>query len=156
MLKIYGPKTLRGPDLRDLMAELFATPKNVAKILGVNERTVFRWLSDDTAPKSALLALWHETPRGRLTSALDVGNALTLERLHTNELRNAHAALCRQVVKILAICQTGSANDPIMNLPREMPPVKPMLDDDITPRLAVYFEPLGLRAEARQLELLFF
>lgn len=77
-MKTYAPKGLHGAVLRDLLVELAITPAQAAKFLQVTERSVFRWLADDSAPFAVLAALWHETPTGRHVTAVDVGNELAI------------------------------------------------------------------------------
>lgn len=114
-MKTYAPKTLTGDDLRGLIDDLHATPAQVAKFLHVTERSVWRWLSDGSAPFAVLAALWHETPRGRETSALDVGNALNyalgMSRASSAMLATETARLAR----LLAISDTGAANGPFID-----------------------------------------
>ena len=116
-MKTYAPKALRGRDLRALISDLHATPAQVAKYLQVTERSVFRWLADDSAPFAVLACLWHETPTGRESSALDVGNALVIERglarARGDDLTRESAKLAR----LLAITDTGAANDPVITGP---------------------------------------
>lgn len=111
-MKTYASKTLRGADLRGLLDELVATPAQVAKFLDVTERSVWRWLADGTAPRSVLYALWHETGAGREASMLDAGNLLNLTR-STVQIQAGHLALGdQQLRRLLAISDTGAANDP--------------------------------------------
>lgn len=116
-MKTYAPRSLRGRDLETLLSELQATPGQVAKILQVSERSVFRWLADGSAPYAVLAALWHETPTGRHVTALDVGNELAI----THALAHAQAARvdagAAQLRRLLAISDTGAANDPIQGVP---------------------------------------
>lgn len=113
-MKTYAPKSLRGSDLRDLLDQLVATPAQVAKFLDVTERSVFRWLSDGTAPRAVLFALWHETPHGREVSALDVGNELAITRRVARGAQEAQAVQVQQLARLLAISDTGAANDPLL------------------------------------------
>lgn len=116
-MKTYAPKTLWGGDLRRLLDELHATPLDASKFLKVTERSVWRWLADDSAPFAVLAALWHETPRGRETAALDVGNALNIERGLARSTGDQLAAESARLARVLAICDTGAANDPLMQGP---------------------------------------
>lgn len=112
-MKTYAPKGLTGADLRALLADLHATPAQVAKFLRVTERSVWRWLSDESAPYAVLAALWHETPQGRYATALDVGNELSIVR----GLAAAHGAQAEResarLARLLQISDTGAANDPL-------------------------------------------
>lgn len=116
MLKTYAPR-LTGPDLRALLDELHATPAEVAKFLQVTERSVWRWLSEGSAPFSVLAALWHETPTGRHVCALDVGNELVIHRglAQAHEKNAGNIAL--QLARLLAIGDFGAANDPVLQGP---------------------------------------
>jgi len=116
MLKTYAPR-LTGADLRPLLDELQATPKQAANFLQVTERTLFRWLADNSAPFSVLAALWHETPSGRHVTALDVGNELVINRGLAQAHEKAHAAAVATVGRLLAIGDFGGANDPLFNGP---------------------------------------
>ncbi len=129
MLKTYAPKSLHGFMLRDLLADLQATPQDCAKFLRVTERTVFRWLAEENAPFAALAALWHETPKGRESAALDVGNALTVERGLANAAKSVLARESARLARLVAIADTGAANDPLMDGPHgaQASPRRPVL-----------------------------
>lgn len=116
-MKTYAPKGLRGGDLRQLLDELHATPAQIGKFLDVTERSVWRWLAEGTAPRAVLYALWHETPRGRETSALDVGNELTITRATVRIQAAQVDTSARQLARVLAISDTGAANDALLSGP---------------------------------------
>ncbi len=108
------------PPLNEMMADCGnATPKQIGKALGVNERTVKRWLSTGEAPKSALLALFWVTRWGLQWADVEVFN---LAQLHISasdtlkcELAKAGAeiqALREQIVHLGRLGDFGSANDP--------------------------------------------
>lgn len=113
-MKTYAPKGLHGAQLRGLLSDMGATPAQAAKYLQVSERTVWRWLSDDSAPFVVLAALWHETPEGRHVTALDVGNEV---RIYAG-LARAHEGradgLTSQLGRLLSISDTGAANDALL------------------------------------------
>lgn len=123
-MKTYAPKGLRGADLRRLMEDLHATPLELSKFLQVTERSVWRWLKDDSAPFAVLAALWHETPAGRHVTALDVGNEAVLYRglsaSTAAALEKETARLCR----LCAISDTGAANEPFVLGPLQAGPCK--------------------------------
>lgn len=73
----FAPKYL---ELRDVMADMGATPASVAKYLQVTERSVWRWLADGSAPRAALLALWHVTPEGQQVIGVHHGNGVMYDR----------------------------------------------------------------------------
>ena len=61
-MKTYAPKGLHGAQLRAILEELQATPAQVSKFLQVTERSVWRWLSDGSAPFPVLAALPDDGP----------------------------------------------------------------------------------------------
>lgn len=116
MLKTYAPR-LTGADLRPLLDELQATPAQASKFLQVTERSVWRWLSENSAPFPVLAALWHETPTGRHVTALDVGNEVTIYRGLSQAHEKAHAQAVATLGRLLAIGDFGAANDPVIQGP---------------------------------------
>lgn len=116
-MKTYAPKGLHGGDLRGLLDDLVTTPLEVSKFLRVTERSVWRWLADGSAPFAVLAALWHETSTGRQTSALDVGNELVIQRGLSRGLEAQTVAAHAALVRLLATCDTGAANDPFVSGP---------------------------------------
>ena len=111
-MKTYAPAGLHGAALRGLLVDLGATPAQVAKFLRVTERSVWRWLADGSAPFSVLAALWHETPAGRHATALDVGNELVIVAGLARSAGDALALESARLARLLAISDTGAANDP--------------------------------------------
>lgn len=123
-MKTYAPKGLRGADLRGLLDDMAATPAQAAKYLDVTERSIFRWLVDGKAPRAVLCALWLETPHGRHVAALDVGNELVIVKGLAQSLRDQTAKDRAQLCRVLAISDTGAANDPLLSGPAVMLPVE--------------------------------
>ena len=116
-MKTYAPKGLHGAQLRAILEELQATPAQVSKFLQVTERSVWRWLSDGSAPFPVLAALWHETPAGRHQTALDVGNELQVHRGLAAANGQALAKETQRLARLVAISDTGAANDPLISGP---------------------------------------
>ena len=116
-MKTYAPKGLHGAMLRDLLADLACTPAQAAKFLRVTERSVFRWRSDDSAPFAVLAALWHETPHGRHTTALDVGNELAIHQGLARSNAQALAVETKRLAYVVRIGDFGCANDPLFSGP---------------------------------------
>lgn len=116
-MKTYAPKDLCGADLRGLMDELHATHADIAKFLHVTDRSVWRWLAEENAPYAVLAALWHETPRGREHSACDVGNQLVITRAGQRIAQDAQAKTVARLSRVLAISDTGAANDALADGP---------------------------------------
>lgn len=108
---VYMPKRI--PALRDMLADIGnPSPKEVAKALKVTERTVWRWLREDKAPHSAMLAIYWLTRWG--VSEIDTAahNAAIysagMARCLQDELDDIKARLAR----ISKIGEFGSSNDP--------------------------------------------
>ncbi|WP_426303905.1 helix-turn-helix domain-containing protein [Acidovorax facilis] len=67
-MKYLSPRSI--PALSQLLPDLGdPSPREIARYLGVSERTVYHWKATDEAPRAALLALFWESSFGR--SALD-------------------------------------------------------------------------------------
>ncbi len=98
-------------------------PRRVAKVLGVGLRTVYRWNRTGSAPRSAALALYWLTRWGRSEvyaqavrdCQVAVGYALAIE----SELTKARL----QLAHVLALSETGSANDPLLQPPVYLSPL---------------------------------
>ena len=92
-MKTLAPKWL---DLAEMMADTGMKPADLAKYLDVTERSVWRWMAEDTAPRAALLALWHVTPEGIQAVALDHGNGAMYERGYVLSMEATTARLQAQ------------------------------------------------------------
>lgn len=113
-MKTYAPRDLAGADLRGLLDDLHATPAEVAKFLRVTERSVWRWLSEGSAPYAVLSALWHETPEGRETVACDVGNELAIVRGLAAGRGQSLAMEAARLAYLVRLGDFGAANDPLI------------------------------------------
>lgn len=132
-MKTYAPKDLSGEDLRGLLEDLFISPLQASKFLRVTERSVWRWLADNSAPYAVLAALWHETPKGREVSACDVGNELVIQRVLARSGAAALDVETRRLSRVLQISDTGAANDPLISGPAsQFGGVLPLRLDPIT------------------------
>jgi monomeric isocitrate dehydrogenase len=108
------------PSLRELMAECGnAKPHELAKALDVDERTVYRWLATDRAPRAALLSIFWVTKWGMSLADAETFNLAQLHmgmtealKLELNRARAEIAALQEQMGRIGRLGDFGSANDP--------------------------------------------
>lgn len=128
-MKTFAPQALRGEDLRGLLDDLHASPLQISKFLKVTERSVWRWLADGSAPFAVLAVLWHETPRGREVVACDVGNELVIQRTLARSGLAALDVETRRLARVLAISDTGAANDPLMSGPVTARPIERVQKD---------------------------
>ncbi|MBN9203847.1 hypothetical protein [Methylibium petroleiphilum] len=117
----HAPRAL--PIWQSILDDLSNPPAaRVARVLGVGTRTVYRWNRTGKAPRSACLALFWLTRWGRsevhcaavndCTTAVGLARALDLE---VRQLRT-------QLAHVLALSDSGAANDPVTQLGLAPPP----------------------------------
>ena len=88
------------------------SPAELARALGVTERTVSRWLKAGQAPHAAMLALFWITRWGQSVVNADAQNqAVTSAGLARSRMEQIEA-LKGQLQRLGRIAQFGSANDP--------------------------------------------
>ena len=109
----YAPKNLHGGMLRELLDDMGTTPAEIAKFLKVTERSVWRWLADDSAPHAVMVALWHESPRGHYNQETDVGNHNNILRGLARAHEDAHKKETARLSRLVSIGDFGCANDPL-------------------------------------------
>jgi hypothetical protein len=112
------------PTLKEMMQDCCnATPLQLAKALGVNERTVWRWLKQDSAPRPALLALFWVTQWGMSAASAEVHNLASMHMALSGALRSELGkaqqeikALQSQIEHLGRLGDFGSANDPAVGV----------------------------------------
>jgi transcriptional regulator with XRE-family HTH domain len=100
------------PDLATLLADLPATPQQIAHHLGVSLATLKRWERDGQAPRPVMLALFWESRWGRSAADCEAAQYGSLMYQAYQASRNENAALRRQMVQLeleLASSGAGSA-----------------------------------------------
>ena len=103
-------------------------PREVARALGVSERSVKGWITRDEAPTPVLLALFWLTRWGRQSVDADAHNAACMHATMAALLRDELAELNARVQRLGRIADFGSANDPaeaVHQQPRAVPPGSP-------------------------------
>ena len=101
------------PTFRQIVADLGAPSASVvARALGVHTRTVERWQAADRAPRAALLALYWSTSWGQSELNCELHNRATAYTGHLESLRRENEALRREMARVLAAGDFGSANAP--------------------------------------------
>lgn len=101
------------PPLRALLADLGSpTAKAIGEALGVNQRTVKRWLAADVAPRPAMLALFWLSRWGRSQLQCEALNETNLKLEIARCLADESQALAGQIDRLTCIADFGSANDP--------------------------------------------
>lgn len=107
------------PDLATMLADLPATPQQIAHHLGVSLATLKRWQREGQAPRAVMLALFWETRWGRSAADCEAAQYGSLMYQAHQASRNENAALRRQIDQLeleLASSGAGSAaNTPFFN-----------------------------------------
>lgn len=111
---ISAPKNIYGPDVFKIFVYELGGPKLVCKMLGVTERTVWRWLAEDSVPKMAVRALYWESRYGRSLIDTDHHTEVVLLRGHIQILQQQFARAA-QVIQGLRALNYGTANEPLFD-----------------------------------------
>lgn len=111
LLSVYMPKRL--PTFGEMLIDIGNPhPKEIAKVLRVTERTIWRWKAADEAPRSVMLAIFWTTRWGRsevdAAAQNDAIRFAGLARCLQDELDAIRARLAR----VAKIGDFGSSNDP--------------------------------------------
>jgi len=110
MLKKH-PKGI--PPLGDLLADLGnPKPAEIAKSLGVSERTVRGWKRTGQAPRPVMLALFWVTSWGQQWAEAEAFNRAQIEYQSAAALRRHVKELEQIISRLMTIADFGCANDP--------------------------------------------
>lgn len=104
------------PPLSFMLADLPATPAQVARHLAITPRTMQRYMATDQAPRAVMLALFWETRWGRSVADTEAANWAALHYRRATALERVNVKLKRQVLlleKELAEAAHGAANGPV-------------------------------------------
>jgi len=89
-------------------------PAQIAKVLGVGARTVYRWNRAGRAPRSAALALFWLTRWGRSQVHTQATNDALMAVALARSLGDEVNTLRVQLAHVLALSESGAANAPIL------------------------------------------
>ena len=129
MSRFRAPKA--PPALSFMLSDLGQPrPRELARFLGVHERTVYGWQARDSAPRPVALALFWETSIGRNWLAVNAENEARLWASRVACLETDNARLRARVAYLEQIGRFDSANAPTF-APSHTPP------DDGRPRLLI-------------------
>ncbi|RUS68002.1 hypothetical protein CUZ56_00485 [Saezia sanguinis] len=107
------------PPLPVLLAEIGATPRQVARVLQVSERTVYQWLKTGREPWSARIALFWLTRWGYSIIHTDAENEArlfaALARARADQLHELEKAAFFSVVKKTASASNEAVFDSFNN-----------------------------------------
>lgn len=101
------------PTFRELVTDLGQPSASVlAAALGVHVGTVHRWAAADAAPRAAMLALYWLSRPGQAALNAELHQRAMLYTAHLESLRAENARLRRELARLLALGDFGSANAP--------------------------------------------
>lgn len=89
-------------------------PAAVASALGVNLRTVRRWIAADLAPRPAMLALYWMTRWGQSQIECEAVNDARIAAENANSHAAISAARLSALEHLLSVGDFGAANAPLM------------------------------------------
>ena len=92
-------------------------PRRVARVLGISERTVYRYNSLGDAPRPCLMSLYWLTRWGRSSVHAQATNDAIVACGYVSALRSQVQRLEGQVAHLLALGQSGAANQPLIGWP---------------------------------------
>lgn len=107
---LTAPNYIRGPNLFKIFVDELGGPKLVCKFLDVTERTVWRWLAEESAPKMAVLSLFWETQYGRSLVQTDQVNEIRLMYRRIEILQGQYTK-AKDIIAGLRRLQSGTANE---------------------------------------------
>lgn len=102
------------PSLEMLLADVRVPRKDLARHLGVNERTIRAWVAAGTAPRPVLLALYWETRWGQDNAIADAHNTIQVHRRHAESLARELQRVSMQNMRLAGLVD-DSANSPLFN-----------------------------------------
>jgi predicted DNA-binding transcriptional regulator AlpA len=106
------PKAL--PVWQALLADLGDPhPAKLARILGLGARTIYRYNRERQAPRHVCLAIFWLTRWGRSEIECAAVNDCQLAVAYANALESEVHQLRAQLAHVLALSDTGAANDPL-------------------------------------------
>lgn len=88
-------------------------PRQLAKWLGLSERTIWNYTRAETAPRSVLLALFWLTPWGHSAVDTDRENYCRVLQSQTKSLGDCVAGLRTRIAYLEGIGGFASANEPV-------------------------------------------
>lgn len=95
-----------------MVADLGATPPQIAHALGVSLSTVYRWLADEHAPQAARLSLFWLTSWGSSVLNSELHNRALVYAGLAQAMERELWAMRAQIADMGKLGDFGSANDP--------------------------------------------
>ena len=92
-----------------MLADLPATRQQIARHLGISNRTLLRYIKDNQAPRPVMLSLFWETRWGRSAADVEAANFAALNYRLLKGLESDNARLKVQVATLELLCSRGPA-----------------------------------------------
>jgi hypothetical protein len=108
---ISAPKNIHYPDVFKQFVIELGGHKLVAKKLDVTERTIWRWIAENSVPKMAVLALFWETQYGQSMIETDQRNEIVILRTRIRILEEQFVR-AKDVIAGMRLLNYGTANEP--------------------------------------------
>lgn len=109
------PNNISGRDVFKIFVHELGGPKRVSKKLNVTERTIWRWLAEDSVPKMAVHALFWETQYGQSLIETDQRNEIVLLRARVRILEDQFIR-AKDVITGMRLLNYGTANEPLYDV----------------------------------------
>jgi hypothetical protein len=108
-----APQTL--PSFAAISEDLrLVKPQVLAKHLGVSERSIFNWKSQNNAPRAVQLALFWETTWGHSVLNCDLDNTVSRFKQLANALQYDNNTLRKRIEYLERLSDFGAANQPFL------------------------------------------
>ena len=122
------------PPLSMMLADMAnPKPRELARALGVTERTVHRWMRADHAPRAVMLALFWLTRWGQSAVDCHAYNSATLSAAVAASLTREVETLNAKVARLARLGDFGAANDPAPGA--ALAPIAPPRHREVAPEL---------------------
>ena len=131
---LTAPNYILGPNLFKMFVDELGGPKLVCKFLDVTERTIWRWLAEESAPKMAVLSLFWETKYGRSMVHTDQVNEIRLMYRRIEILQDQYAR-AKDIITGLRQLQYDTANEPFYD---EMPDLNSPMPNTYGPSVQIH------------------
>jgi len=104
------------PDFSTIVGDLPQSPRQIARHLGITERTLRKYIRRNDAPRAVLVALFWETRWGRSAANAEAAHYGALQAQYAAALKRQNAELRRQIDVLqsqVGQVPGGAANSPI-------------------------------------------
>lgn len=107
------------PDFQTIVGDLPQSPRQIARHLGITERTLRKYLRRNDAPRPVLVALFWETRWGRSAADCEAAAYGALQASYAQAMKRQNAELQKQIdvlVDHLDQAASGAANSPVFRV----------------------------------------